>query len=92
MLQKHTETAAGIGLNEKTPAKRTINENQSTSLKRIKIEVDLNKLYRGVVKFVAGKSVSFRALEDEGFKMITEDLFQAAGITVNRRITVYRKE
>ena len=34
---------------------------------------------------MAGNGVSFRALEDEGFEMLTEDIFRTAGVTINRR-------
>ena len=48
--------------------------------------MDVNKIHRGIVKFVSGKRVSFRALEDDGFKAITEDLFDAVGMTINRAV------
>ena len=85
LLLKHPETAKGIGLSSKNViARRIINdEAEESSIKKIKLTIDVNKIYRGVVKFVAGKSVSFRAIEDEGFKEITEDLFQAVEISVN---------
>ena len=51
-----------------------------SSIQKIKLTVDFNKIHREIVKFVAGKSVSFWALEDDGFKAITEDLFDAVGM------------
>ena len=54
----------------------------------ISLQHEVDKIYRVILKFVAGKSVSFRALED-GFKAKKEDLIDAAGITINRDVVKF---
>ena len=85
LIAKHRSSACGIGLLTEHSSTTKALPTQSTSVK-ITLMVNRNEIYRGAVKFIAGKCISFRALEDEGFKQMTGAFFRAADISLNRFI------
>lgn len=87
LIAKHKSTAGGIGLlNECLSTTKALPiQTQFTSTK-ISFFANKNEIIRGAVKFIAGKCISFRAIEDEGFKQMTGDFFKAADISMNRFI------
>ena len=83
MIAKHRITACGIGLLTEQLLTTKALPTQSTSVK-ITFNVNRNDIYRGAVKFIAVKYISFRALKDEGFKQMTGAFFLAADISLHR--------
>lgn len=84
LISRHKSTADGLQLDSKRKRRNTDHSTDKRIVKTVKLQVNINNLRCGLVLFVIGKCLSFRSMDDAGFKLAFGPLFSALDETINR--------
>ena len=84
LLRKHKEKADEIELVEATSATRNRNDDEIQLIKRIKLDVDVNQLIRGMIRLMMNRNLSIASADEIGQISLVKNALKEFKVVMNR--------